>query len=149
AFCARDCEFLFVEQVPDAHHHLDVFAPVDSLPRPILLRSQHRKLSFPVTKHVGLDLYEITHLPDPEAQLLRDFRSGLHSSSWSSTGKSNRPHRAIRPEHQRSTSRDFDCSTCYGITPSPLPARHYLDSPEADNPNAFTTLQSLLDQLEQ
>src|SRR5262245_54530387 len=67
---ARDREALFVEELLDAQHGLDVLAPVDALARAVLRRRERRELRLPVPKHVRLGVGDLADLADLEEQLV-------------------------------------------------------------------------------
>ena len=70
-----DSEHLVIEQLFDPQSHLDISSAIASLARSVLLRRQHRELSFPISEHVRLNADEIANLSDLEVNFLRYYCS--------------------------------------------------------------------------
>src|SRR5947209_8289448 len=73
--CAGDRKHLVIEQFFDPQSYLDIAPPIAALARSVLLRREHRELSFPISEHMRLNADEITNLADLEVDFLRNHCS--------------------------------------------------------------------------
>src|SRR6185503_5759849 len=70
----RDRKTAIVKQVLNLQHHLHVLATVDTVPCLALLRSQRRKLGFPVPQDKRFHACKFADFSNLEEKLVRDLR---------------------------------------------------------------------------
>jgi len=85
-----DGEPLFVEEMPNREHRLDVRPSIQALSRAGFLRANGGEFGFPVTKDVWLDIRELRDFSDFEKEFVRQIDSSGHDSP------SRRRHRVSR-----------------------------------------------------
>src|SRR5687768_12915457 len=73
-----DGEALFVEELFDAQHGVDVAPPIDPLAGAVLRGGQRGELRLPVPQDVGLGVGDLADLTDLEEELVRDLL-GVHA----------------------------------------------------------------------
>src|SRR5205809_5058669 len=143
--CAGEREPLFVEELLDAQHGLDVAAAVDALSGGVLGGSEGRELRFPVAEDVGLGIGDLANLTDLEEKLVRDlpFHDGRLGRLISSRAEE------LRGAEDHGPARlDEHLLSSLGIATASFPFLADHERAEAGDLDLLTVSEAILDRVE-